>query len=67
MISIVRKVVLQKHLINFLYRQDIVGQVFFTNDTILNENEVTLTDDLILNICMKGQLSQIRHKRSFFN
>ena len=34
-------------------RQDIVGQMFFTNDTILNENEVTLTDDLILNICMK--------------
>ena len=32
--------------------------MFFTNDTILNENEVTLTDDLILNICMKGELSQ---------
>ena len=35
-----------------------VGQVFLTNDTMLNENEVALTGDWILKICCKGHLSQ---------
>ena len=26
---------------------------------MFNENEVTLTDDLISNICLKGELSQL--------
>ena len=35
-----------------------VGQVSLTNDTVFNENEVTLADDWISNICWKGQLSK---------
>ena len=35
-----------------------IGQVFLTNDAMLNEKEVNLTDDLISNICWKGQLCQ---------
>ena len=31
-------------------------QVSLTNDTVLNENEVTLADDWISSICWKGQL-----------
>ena len=33
-----------------------VGQVFVTNDTLLKGNKVTLTDDIISNICWKVQL-----------
>ena len=32
--------------------------MFRTNDTMLNENEVTLGADAIYIICWKGQLSQ---------
>ena len=32
------------------------GELFFTNDTVLNEKELTLRVDLISNICWKGQL-----------
>ena len=35
-----------------------IGQVFLTNDAMLNEKEVTLKDNLISNICWKGQLCQ---------
>ena len=58
MISTFRKEVLHIHFINFSYSEDIIGQVFLTNDTMFNENEVTVADDLISNICVKGQLPQ---------
>ena len=46
MISAFRRVlVLQKHFINLQWSEDIEGQVFLTNDTMLNESEVLLTDD----------------------
>ena len=32
--------------------------MFLANDTMLNENEVALTGDLIYNICWKGEASQ---------
>ena len=35
-----------------------IGQVFLTNDTAFVENEVAVIDDLISNICLKGELSQ---------
>ena len=34
------------------------GELFLTNDTVLNEKELTLRVDLISNICWKGQLSE---------
>ena len=46
----------------------IVGQVFLTNNTLLNVNKVTLTEDLISNSCCKGQLpKQDIIKEDFFN
>ena len=36
--------------------ENIVGKVFLTNDTILNQNEVTLRADLISNSSFKGEL-----------
>ena len=71
MISTFRRVVLHKHFINLQQSEDVVGQVFLTNDTLLNVNKVTLTDDLIdliSNIGWKGQLSkQDIIKEDFFN
>ena len=34
------------------------GEIFLTNDTVLNEKELTLRVDLISSICWKGQLSE---------
>ena len=38
--------------------ENIVGKVFLTNDTILNQSEVTLRADLISNSSFKGELSE---------
>ena len=58
MISTFRRVVLHIHFINVWWSEEIIGQMFLANDTMLNENEVALTGDLISNICWKGETSQ---------
>ena len=45
-----------------------VGQMFLINDTLLNVNKVTLTDDIRSIICWKVQLpKQDIGKEEFFN
>ena len=58
MISTLRGVVLNICFITFWSREGVVGRRFLTNDTTLNEKEVTLRVDVIYIICWKGQLSQ---------
>ena len=69
MISTFTRLVLHIYIFyHFQYSEDIVGQVSLTNDTVFNENEVTLPDDWISNICWKGQLSkQDVIQEDFFN
>ena len=57
-ISTFRRAVLHIFFITLYYRKDLVGQVFLSGYTILNENEVTLRVDAISNICWKGHLPQ---------
>ena len=45
-------------LLTYSRGEDIVGQVFLTNDTLFNVNKVILTNDVISNICWKRQLSK---------
>ena len=41
--------------------------MFLTDDTMLNENGVTLIDGLVFNICWKGEMSQSEIiKEAFF-
>ena len=40
--------------------------MFLTNDTLLNVNKVTLTDELISNICWKVELSKQGIKKEDF-
>ena len=56
--STFRRVILHIYFITFEQREHTVGRVFLTNDTKMNENEVTLEVNLVSSICWKGLLSQ---------